>query len=152
MPFPDSKLINADVLQPADVRAVVSAVQIPFLDVLHRIPGYTKQGRRILDGHDGGQLTDISFELVGVSAFAGGEGDVFVLLFSTIFAFEAEYSLYQNDRLGTDGYTTELSLCLTVMYDMPAAAVRTTEFVLSRFDFKLNHVIFVSCSGALLVS
>ena len=77
---------------------------------------------------------------------------MFVQFPSALLALEAENSLYQYDRLGTDGNTTELSLCLPVMHDVAAPTMRTAEFLLARFDFKLKHVIFVSCSGALLVS
>lgn len=152
MPLLDGELIDADMLQPAEIRAVVPSIQVPLLDVLYRIPRYPKQGCDILDGHHRRQLTDVSLELMRVPAFARGEVDRLVQFLSAVLALEAEHRLYQYNRLGTDGDTTELSLRFPVMHDMAAATMCTAEFVLTRFDFKLNHVIFVSCSGALLVS
>ena len=42
MPFLDGEFIDADMLQSTEIRAVVSTIQIPFLDILDRIPGYPK--------------------------------------------------------------------------------------------------------------
>ena len=89
---------------------------------------------------------------MGISAFACGKVDMLIQFFPAVLAFEPEHRLQQHDGLAPYRNAAELSHRLTVVHHVAASAVCATEFVLSRFDFKLNHVIFVSCPGALLVS